>query len=290
MSGSIKYQFQRLNVAEKLIAVNVAIFLVTSILTVLFKLPSLVIWFELPKDFFAFITQPWSLVTYSFFHSGFGHIFWNMLMLYFFGKTFLNLFNAKRFLNVYFLGVIAGGLLFLVGYNVFPALIDINAALIGASAGVTAILIFVCAYLPNQTVRVLIVDMKLWHIGVIVVLMDLFRLSTGQNVGGILAHLGGAVLGYAYAKQLTKGKDIGEGFGKFMDSVVNLFNKEKKAPMKTVYRSKTPKSKVAAKTDRNKAEKQHKIDAILDKISKSGYESLTKEEKDFLFIAGKGDK
>ncbi|MCK0157613.1 rhomboid family intramembrane serine protease [Cellulophaga sp. F20128] len=290
MSGTLKYQFQRLNVAEKLIAVNVAIFLVSSIVTVLFRWPGLVTWFELPKDFFAFITQPWSLITYSFFHSGFGHIFWNMLMLYFFGKTFLNLFNGKRFLNVYFLGVIAGGLLFLIGYNVFPALIDINAALIGASAGVTAILIFVCAYLPNQTVRVLIVDLKLWHIGAIVVLMDLFRLSTGQNVGGILAHLGGAVLGYAYAKQLLKGKDIGAGFGSFTDSLVQLFTKEKKAPMKTVYRSKTPKSNVSGKTDRKKAEKQHKIDAILDKISKSGYESLTKEEKDFLFIAGKGDQ
>lgn len=290
MSGTLKYQFQRLNVAEKLITVNVAIFLVSSIVTVLFRWPALVTWFELPKDFFAFITQPWSLITYSFFHSGFGHIFWNMLMLYFFGKTFLNLFNGKRFLNVYFLGVIAGGLLFLIGYNVFPALIDINAALIGASAGVTAILIFVCAYLPNQTVRVLIVDLKLWHIGAIVVLMDLFRLSTGQNVGGILAHLGGAVLGYAYAKQLLKGKDIGAGFGSFTDSLVQLFTKEKKAPMKTVYRSKTPKSNVSGKTDRKKAEKQHKIDAILDKISKSGYESLTKEEKDFLFIAGKGDQ
>ncbi len=289
MSRDLKYQYSRLNVAEKLIAINVAIFLISSIFTVLFRLPSIVNWFELPEDFFTFITQPWSLFTYSFFHSGFSHVFWNMLMLYFFGRTFLNIFDSKKFLNVYFLGVIAGGLFFMLGYNTLPALINENGVLIGASAGVTAILIFVCAYLPNQTVRLLIVDLKLWHLGVIVVLMDLLRLSTGQNIGGILAHLGGAALGYIYAKQLLKGNDIGKGFSKFMDGISNVFKKEKKSSFKTVYRNKSPKSNVL-KTSRNKAEKQHKIDAILDKISKSGYESLSKEEKDFLFIAGKEDK
>lgn len=293
MNGDLKYQYARLNIAEKLIAINVVIFLLNLILVNLFRLPNIVNWFNLPENMGDFILQPWSIVTYSFFHSGFGHIFWNMLMLYFFGRTFLNLFDAKKFLNVYFLGVIVGGFLFMIGYNTIPALLNQNGVLIGASAGVTAILIYVCTYLPNQTVRLLIIDLKLWHLGVIIVVLDLLRLSNGQNVGGMLSHLGGAALGYFYAKQLMNGKDIGAGFGRFMDSIVNLFRKDKKAPMKTVYKSAKPKSTTTGSTtanvDRKKADKQRKIDAILDKISKSGYESLSKEEKDFLFIAGKED-
>lgn len=293
MNGDLKYQYARLNIAEKLIAINVVIFLLNLILVNLFRLPNIVNWFNLPENIGDFILQPWSIVTYSFFHSGFGHIFWNMLMLYFFGRTFLNLFDAKKFLNVYFLGVIVGGFLFMIGYNTIPALLNQNGVLIGASAGVTAILIYVCTYLPNQTVRLLIIDLKLWHLGVIIVVLDLLRLSNGQNVGGMLSHLGGAALGYFYAKQLMNGKDIGAGFGRFMDSIANLFRKDKKAPMKTVYKSAKPKStttgSTAANVDRKKADKQRKIDAILDKISKSGYESLSKEEKDFLFIAGKED-
>ncbi|TVZ09340.1 membrane associated rhomboid family serine protease [Cellulophaga sp. RHA_52] len=293
MNGDLKYQYARLNIAEKLIAINVVIFLLNLILVNLFRLPNIVNWFNLPENMGDFILQPWSIVTYSFFHSGFGHIFWNMLMLYFFGRTFLNLFDAKKFLNVYFLGVIVGGFLFMIGYNTIPALLNQNGVLIGASAGVTAILIYVCTYLPNQTVRLLIIDLKLWHLGVIIVVLDLLRLSNGQNVGGMLSHLGGAALGYFYAKQLMNGKDIGAGFGRFMDSIANLFRKDKKAPMKTVYKSAKPKSTTTGSTtanvDRKKADKQRKIDAILDKISKSGYESLSKEEKDFLFIAGKED-
>ncbi|EWH14246.1 peptidase S54, rhomboid domain-containing protein [Cellulophaga geojensis KL-A] len=293
MNGDLKYQYARLNIAEKLIAINVVIFLLNLILVNLFRLPNIVNWFNLPENIGDFILQPWSIVTYSFFHSGFGHIFWNMLMLYFFGRTFLNLFDAKKFLNVYFLGVIVGGFLFMIGYNTIPALLNQNGVLIGASAGVTAILIYVCTYLPNQTVRLLIIDLKLWHLGVIIVVLDLLRLSNGQNVGGMLSHLGGAALGYFYAKQLMNGKDIGAGFGRFMDSIANLFRKDKKAPMKTVYKSAKPKSttigSTTANVDRKKADKQRKIDAILDKISKSGYESLSKEEKDFLFIAGKED-
>lgn len=293
MNGDLKYQYARLNIAEKLIAINVVIFLLNLILVNLFRLPNIVNWFNLPENMGDFILQPWSIVTYSFFHSGYGHIFWNMLMLYFFGRTFLNLFDAKKFLNVYFLGVIVGGFLFMIGYNTIPALLNQNGVLIGASAGVTAILIYVCTYLPNQTVRLLIIDLKLWHLGVIIVVLDLLRLSNGQNVGGMLSHLGGAALGYFYAKQLMNGKDIGAGFGRFMDSIANLFRKDKKAPMKTVYKSAKPKSTTTGSTtanvDRKKADKQRKIDAILDKISKSGYESLSKEEKDFLFIAGKED-
>jgi membrane associated rhomboid family serine protease len=283
-NGGLQYQFARLNIAEKLIAINVLIFILDGLSTALLGY-SVSHWFHLPKDFLEFFGQPWSLITYSFFHAGLGHIFWNMLMLYFTGRIFLNLFDNQRFLNVYFLGVIIGGIVFLLSYNIFPTLLNTNTALIGASAGVTAVLIFICAYIPNQEVRVIFFNVKLWYVGVFFVLIDLIQIPYGGNVGGRLAHLGGALLGYVYARQLLNGKDIGVGFTRFREAIAQLFKpREKKAPMKTVYKKDTSGKRSG---DYDKMARQKKIDSILDKISKSGYESLSKEEKDFLFKAGK---
>lgn len=291
-NGGLWYYLARLNIAEKLIVINLTVFILTGLASVLlgFSVNSILYWFELPKDFFDFLTKPWSLVTYSFFHSGIGHIFWNMIILYFTGRIFLNLFDNQRFINVYFLGVILGGMVFLLSYNVFPALLKTNAALIGASAGVTAVLIFICAYIPNQEVRLFgLINIKLWYLGAFVVLVDLIQISFGQNIGGRLAHLGGAVLGYFYARQLLNGRDIGEGFSRMLTILGNFFKpNEKKSPLKTVHRknrSKNSKSPI----DYDKQTRQKRIDAILDKISKSGYDSLSKAEKDFLFKAGKED-
>ncbi len=284
--GNLKYQYASLSIAEKLIAINVIVFIIDGLLNALLGF-SIMSWFELPKNFATFITQPWSIFTYSFFHGSLGHIFWNMMLLYFSGRILLNLFGNKRFLNVYFLGVIAGGLIFLLSYNIFPTLIHTNTSLIGASAGVTAILIFVCTYIPTQEVRLFIFNVKLWYIGAFVVLMDLVQISTSGNIGGHLAHLGGAIIGYVYAKQLFNGVDIGSGFEKVMNGVTNMFTKkEKKSPLKTVYTNKN-KQQTNTTSTYKKESNQRKIDSILDKISKSGYESLSQEEKDFLFKAGK---
>lgn len=285
----LDYYWTRLNIAEKLIAVNVLVFIIAGFAKALLGFDTIIDWFELPKDFIRFITQPWSLVTYSFFHAGIGHIFWNMIMLYFTGRIFLNLFDNKKFLNVYFLGVIFGGLIFLLSYNVFPTLINTNTALIGASAGVTAVLIFICAYIPNKEVRLFgIITLKLWYIGAFFVLIDLIQIPTGGNIGGRLAHLGGALLGFMYARQLMKGNDIGSGFERIIEGLGNMFKKkEKKSPLKTVY--KNDQEEEYASANYQKAVRQKKIDTILDKISKSGYESLSKAEKDFLFKAGKED-
>lgn len=286
-TGNLKYHYSRLSIAEKLIAINVLVFIVSGLFLALGN-TSFVQWFELPKDFFEFLKQPWSIVTYSFFHGGLGHIFWNMLMLYFSGRLFLNLFGARRFVTVYFLGVIFGGLLFLLAYNIFPTLVGLNTALIGASAGVSAILIFVCTYIPNQEVRVFFFNVKLWHIGLVFVLIDLVQITFGGNIGGRLAHLGAAFLGYIYARQLLEGRDIGEGFSRFLDGLGNLFKgNNRKSPLKTVYRKE--KVNTTSKVNYDRESHQRKIDTILDKISKSGYESLSKAEKDFLFKAGKED-
>lgn len=288
-SGGLRYQYERLNIAEKLIAINAVVYIVNYLVPFLFKLQPdiLVQWFWLPKRISEFIVQPWSVISYSFFHFDIWHIVMNMLVLYFSSKIFLNLFDGKKFLNIYFLGVIAGGIAFLLSYNIFPAFLENSNPLIGASAGVMAVLIFVCTYIPNQEMRFFMFNIKLWYIGAFFVLKDIVQIPVG-NAGGHIAHLGGALLGYFYARQLMEGKDIGAGFGKVLDGLVTIFKKnEKKAPLKTVYKNKATLSK--EKKTEHKDSHQKQIDIVLDKISKSGYESLSKAEKDFLFKAGKNN-
>lgn len=289
IGNDLKYKYAALNVAEKLIVINVLIFIVDVLLVFLFRLPAdfFVRWFELPMSFGNFITQPWSIVTYAFFHGGFSHIFWNMILLYFSGRIFLNLFGGRRFLNVYFLGAMAGGLVFMLSYNLFPVFSGISTSLIGASAAVMAILIFICTYMPYQEVRLFFLfNVKLWYVGVAVVLIDLIQIPI-SNAGGHLAHLGGALLGYIYARNLTNGRDIGSGFERTVSAVVNLFKRKSNSPLKTVHRNNRTTSASGKVTAEDKDNRQQQIDKILDKISKSGYESLTKAEKDFLFQAGK---
>ena len=288
-SGNLKYQFARLNLAEKLIAINVAIFILFRLTAFLMNLSVRALdgYFELPKDFFDFLMQPWSIVTYSFLHGGIWHIFFNMLLLYYVARIFFNFYGPRRFVNVYFLGVILGGAFFLAAYNIFPVFYQSQSPLIGASAGVMAVLIYVCTYTPQQEVRVFFFNLKLWYIGAFFVLMDLVLIPMGDNPGGRIAHLGGALLGYLYARGAHQGRDLGAGFSKMLDALSGLFEKrERKAPLKTVYRKGKQKT---SKVDYDKATRQRKIDNILDKISKSGYESLTQAEKDFLFKAGKED-
>ena len=286
---SLKYYYSRLNIAEKLIAINVLAFIVNGLFEGLGNI-TVMPGFKLSMDLYGFLRQPWTIVSYSFFHTGLGHIFWNMAMLYFTGRIFLNLFSAKWFINVYFLGVIFGGLTFLFSYNVFPALSGVKTTLVGASAGATALLIYICTYIPNREVHVFFFNVKLWYVGALFVLIDLIQIPAGNNIGGHLSHLGGALLGYVYARQAQKGRDIGGGFSNILEGIANMFKgKRKKVTLKTVYRRTETNSKAKSKTTVNydKESRQRKIDSILDKISKAGYESLSKAEKDFLFKVGK---
>ncbi|MEW7291357.1 rhomboid family intramembrane serine protease [Aquimarina sp. 2304DJ70-9] len=290
-TNNLSYQFKTANIVIKLIAINAILFLFATLGSWIFKTSpgALMEWFVLPAAFDALILQFWGILTYSFLHFGFWHIFWNMLMLYWFGQFVLNLFTEKRFLTIYLLGAICGGLLFVLGYNFLPVLSGKSGYLIGASAAVLAIVIFIATYTPNAEVRVIFFNVKLWQIGLFVVLSDLIQLPTSGNAGGLIAHMGGALFGYIYAVQLKKGNDIGAWFEKMMDGLMNLFKpRKKKSPLKTVHKSKTHKRATKKTTPSSaKSPNQVKIDAILDKISKSGYDSLTKEEKDFLFKAGK---
>ena len=280
-------QFKQLSIVLKIIVINTLIFLIFYLGSFFFKLsPStLVSWFVLPTSFLEIVCQPWSFVTYAFLHAGFWHLFWNMYLLYWFGLYVLNLFTSKRFLTIYLLGAINGGLFYVLAYNLFPVFNNISSNLMGASAAVLAIVIFIATYTPDAMVRIFTFRIKLWQIGLVMVLLDLFQLPSSGNAGGLIAHMGGAIFGYVYAIQLKKGNDIGIWFENFMDLLVNLFKSNKYKHFKQVHKTKQSAPK---NTKRNPTTNyQIKIDRILDKIGKSGYDSLTKAEKDFLFKAGK---
>lgn len=285
MSGidTLRQRFSQFNIAEKLILINVICFVIPFFMRSIFFLLDIptqgfLSFFELPSSIGDFIYQPWSLFTYGFLHDSIGHIFWNMLLLYYASQFFLNLFSTQRFINVYFMGILFGGLVFMLSYAVFPAFKYQFPQMIGASAGVMAVLIFSCTYMPTQEVRLLFFNVKLMYIGIALVIVDVLQIPTG-NAGGHLAHIGGAALGFIYAQQLQNGKDIGSGFERLWKWFATLFATQPK--METVHRTQRRNS------DRSVTSDQEKIDRILDKISASGYDSLTKEEKELLFNAGK---
>lgn len=247
--------------------------------------PALGQWFSLPSSVLQLIIQPWSVVSYAFLHSGFIHLFWNVVLLYSFGRMVLNIFTTRQFYSLFFMGVIAGGLLFVVAHNVLPAYVTAD-FLIGASAGVYAVSMFACTFSPDAVVRVVFMNVYLKYIGYVLWAIVLLGLISRVNTGGDVAHLGGLLLGYYTALKMSNGVDVLSPIARFFTSVFSWFSsgpkKAKKSPMKTVYKNAVQKNTKTVNTTQ-----QEKIDAILDKISSSGYESLTQDEKDFLFRVGK---
>ena len=278
----LQNKFKYANIVEKIISINVAVFVLIFIfntLGFLFKANgSVVDWFILPATFEGFISKPWSIITYGFVHVDFIHILMNLISLYFIGNLFVNYFTPKQFISFYILGTLFGGIVFLLSYNFFPAFSNdvSNSVLLGASAGVSAIFIGLATYIPNYQFKIpLLGFVKIWHLAAIWVALDVIQIPVG-NAGGRLAHIGGALFGFLYVSQASNVKiDI--------LSKISSFFTSKKKPLKTVYKSK----KTTTKKQANTTYKQQKINVILDKISKSGYDTLSQEEKDFLFKQGK---
>ena len=283
LNQDIKDKLSRLNVFEKIIVVNFVVFVFTSIILRVSGFGSGLEWLSLSKAASQVISMPWTLITYGFTHYSFSHLFFNMLVLYFFGRSFSNLFKADVCLKIYLLGILSGGFAFVLVYNVFPSgILNTVGPLVGASAGVRAVIIFLCVYLPNKEVRFFTFQFPLKYIGIALVVLDLPGLFS-QNSGGTIAHFGGYILGYFYARQFQKGIDIGE----FIDKITTYFSSSK-SNLKTVYKKKNSASFAGKKKeDFDRFTHQKQVDLILDKISKSGYESLSQAEKDFLFRAGK---
>lgn len=231
---------------------------------------------SIPAKFGDFIFKPWTLVTYMFTQQGFFHLLFNMLWLFWLGKIFLEFLDKKKFIFIYILGGICGGILFLLLYNFLPVFSSSvnNSILLGASASVSAIVVGTAVLVPNYTIRLLFFgDVKLMYLAIVFVVLDVIGIG-GGNPGGNIAHLGGALFGFLYIKQLQKGKDWSNW----------AMPKKKKHPFK-VYKNES----YEAKKDENRPS-QADIDIILDKILQSGYKSLTNAEKDMLFKVGKEDK
>jgi len=283
LNQDIKDKLSRLNVFEKIIVVNFVVFVLTSITLRFSGFGSGLEWLSLSKSASQLISRPWTLITYGFTHYSFSHLFFNMLVLYFFGRSFSNLFKADVCLKIYLLGILSGGLAFVIIYNFFPSgILNTVGPLVGASAGVRAIIMFLCVYLPNKEVRFFTFQFPLKYIGIALVVLDLPGFFS-NNSGGTVAHFGGYILGYFYARQYQKGIDIGA----FIDKITAYFSSSK-SNLKTVYKNKNSSSFAGKnKEEFDRFTHQKQIDLILDKISKSGYESLSQVEKDFLFRAGK---
>lgn len=278
---NIKSQYSKGNIVEKLIYVNIAVFvatLLTSVIQGLYEgqINWLVEWFSLDDDLNSLLKKPWSIISYGFLHADFLHILMNLLVLYYIGNLFLEYFTQKQLLSFYILGTLFGGILYIFSQNYFPLFEGKSSLLVGASAGISAIFIGIATYIPNYQLKIRFIGfVKLWHLAAIWIGLDVIGLI-GANAGGHFAHLGGALFGFLYVNKASN-KDI-----KIFDKIASIFKIKKKSPLKTVH-----KSKVKKKTSTSNNLTQQQIDAILDKISKSGYDTLTKTEKEFLFKQGK---
>lgn len=284
----IKESFREGSMLTRLIYTNIGVFLLIRIVNVFFFLSGeefpLIGWLAMPADIHQLLARPWTIITYMFLHFSFIHILFNILWLYWLGKIFLSYFDGRKLLGVYLLGGIAGGLFYLLAYNLFPAFESVLAAtqLIGASAAVIAIVIAVAVYEPNHTIHLMFIGpVKMKYIALAGVVMYVIGISS-SNAGGNLAHLGGAFLGMIFALQYKKGNDISKSINKLLDMFAKWFRPKQK--VKISYRGTGDRD---IDYNRRKNAEQDRINGILEKISKSGYDSLTKEEKEILFRMGK---
>lgn len=291
--SNLKTQFKQGGILIQLIYINVLIFLIASILKVIgtllgfgSEINHILEYFYLPSNLQTFIFRPWTLITYMFFHQDILHILFNMLWLYWFGTIFKAHFNPRTLGGLYFLGGIFGGIIFLISYNVFPYFdaARYNSTLIGASASVLAIVVATAFRLPNLNLQFFLLGtIKLKWVALVIVLLDLISI-TSDNAGGHIAHLGGALAGYIFSLNWRSGKDITSYINKIIDQIVNLFKPKNRLKVKVNRRS-------PLETDQEyrnrKKNAQDEINAILDKVKKSGYQSLSDPEKRRLFEESK---
>lgn len=284
--GGMKEQFRKGTNLLKLIYINVAVFIVMAVLQIISVLSnnpaissSVVEFLAVPASFSNLILKPWTVVTYMFLHESFWHVLFNMLWLYWFGRIFSDYFDQKKLVSVYIMGGLAGAVLYILSFNIFPAfseIIHVSIAL-GASASVMAIVIATAVYIPDYTVHLFLLGrVKIKYIAIgIFLLTSVFDFSV--NTGGKIAHIGGAILGYIYAIRYKQGKDTGKWINRLLDTIATWFKPKEK--MKVTYK----KPQTDVEYNKMKADHQERINKILEKISKGGYDSLTKEEKEILF-------
>ena len=283
--NGLKNFFLQKNVLSRLMLINVTIWIIClfiSVFTWLFNISDISFvtkLFAVPSDISALAEKPWSLFTYMFLQEKFWHLFFNMLMLYYGGKIFMQYFSEKQLLLTYIFGGLFGALFFILAFNVFPVFENMkgHASALGSSASVLSILIAAATYRPDYTLNLFLLgQVKMKWVAIVFVIIDFLSITKG-NSGGHIAHLGGALWGFLYVSMLKSDFDI-----------YKIFKKKAKIRVKTVNSEnyhKRPKTDEQYNAER--AQEQGEIDRILDKIAKNGYSSLSEKEKEFLFRQSK---
>ncbi len=283
------------NPVTRLIIINAAVFIIISVLRIILLLTGNWGTFAHFVDFvISNITlslnpeglyKPWTIITYMFTHIEIFHIFWNMITLFWFGQILLEYTSSKKIIPLYLLGGIAGAIFTWLIYISIPGLQAPGGnQLLGASAGVTAIIVAAATLIPEFRMNLLFVGpVKLIYVAIFVIFIDVLNIASYSNIGGNLAHIGGALMGYVFIVQYKKGRDMAKPFNRSFDWITGTFRRSGSPRMKVVHKKGVSDEEYNA----SKIVTQKQIDAILDKISKSGYESLTKTEKDILFKVSK---
>jgi membrane associated rhomboid family serine protease len=291
-------KYKQGTIVTRLTFINAIVFLVLKLALVLFglfrvDLKGMLLFLELPSNLMELTRVPWTVLTYMFVHVDLMHILFNMLWLFFFGGMFLRWFNPRQLGGLYVIGGLFGALFYILAYNVLPAFIGMDARLMGASASILALGIAVAFYRPDEPVSLFLLGtIKLKWLVVVMIVMDVLSLN-GSNAGGSIAHLGGSVAGLVFGLTLRRQIDITRWINPLLDGLTNLFKPRPK--MKVTYqRSKSEKANTTADVDqayrdRRKSE-MDRLDSILDKIKKSGYDSLSAQEKQFLFETSKNGR
>ncbi|MEY2950559.1 MAG: rhomboid family intramembrane serine protease [Saprospiraceae bacterium] len=296
-----KREFQYGNMVTRLILINLVVFLLVHVVKITLYIgngatPSgafqqFLHFFSMSSDWRFVVTHPWTLVTSMFLHEGVWHILWNMIFLYWFGRIVGDFLGNRRVFPIYFLGGLAGVIFFYVSANLLPYSGGVERFALGASAGVMAIVVASGVIAPDYIMRLLFLgDVKLKYIVFALVFLDLVGIGNDMNTGGHFAHLGGALMGWLMVSQLKNGTDWSQPINRILTQISSLFERKAKRP-KVVFTNKNRPSSSGKSASRlvDSLNRQEKVDAILDKIKKSGYSSLSKEEKAFLFEASKED-
>ena len=291
MLEEIKQFFLKGSVLTRLIGINLAVFVLLSLFRLVFFFWNIqgagevmADWLGISSNPLLILARPYTAFTYMFLHFDFFHILFNMIVLYVGGRLFSDFIGAGRLTVTYLLGGLVGAAFFVVAYNIFPVFSQVryDAVAFGASASVLAIFIAIAVYMPNYQLPLIVLGrVRLKYIALAFVLIDILSIERG-NPGGHIAHLGGAFWGFLYATMLKTGKDPAGFISKWFKAFGSLFSA--KPRMKVKYTKARPVSD--HEYNEQRAERQKEIDRILDKISESGYDSLTKREKELLFKLG----
>lgn len=290
--GFLKQVFLSRNIISRLLLVNTSIYIIIQLISTLSWLftgendsivSPLVSWLALPSDLSMLVLKPWTIFTYMFLHEGFFHLFFNMILLYFGGTIFQEFLSKSKLFWTYILGGLSGALFFILAFNLFPVFEAVkgDAIALGASASVLAIVIAVSTYVPDYTIHLFLFGkVKLKYLALIMILVDLLSIQS-NNAGGHIAHLGGAFWGFIYAYLLKNDNDLYKIFYGIKFPKIKWGSS--KAEKFTTSRPSNGKPITDEEYNKKRLVSQAEIDRILDKISSSGYSSLSKEEKELLF-------